>query len=84
MKLEEYLSEKLNISLEEATKIAKVFHEYKEEYGHKHHHFHEQNHTFENKSGEYCVGCKNHCAVDNLQCERGKKLQEKKLFQTKE
>lgn len=86
MKLEEYLSEKLNVSLEEATKIANVFHEYKKEYGHKeHHHFHEHNHkehhhNNENASDEYCERCGNHCSLDNLQCERGKSLQEKKAI----
>ena len=79
MKLEEYLSEKLNISLEDATKIAQVFHEYKEEYGHKHHHHsHEQNHRINPADDEHCEGCGNHCSVDHLQCERGKELQEKK------
>ncbi|MDO4283200.1 MAG: hypothetical protein Q4D02_06135 [Clostridia bacterium] len=40
MELEEYLKERLNITSEEATKIANVFKEYKKKYGHEHFHKH--------------------------------------------
>lgn len=41
MKLEDYLKEKLDISLEKATEIVNVFHSYKEEYGHGNHKHHD-------------------------------------------
>lgn len=68
MKLEEYLKEQLNITEEEAQRIAEVFYAYKKEYGHKHRHHHEG----DNKQDIYSMisESKEECISNNYELEK--------------
>lgn len=89
MSLEEYLQEKLNISLEKSKEIVEVFHEYKKEYGHHSHHMEGKttnNHSFEtyNLDNPHCNGCTRNCVLSNPNCDIGKRLQEEVLNKNKQ
>lgn len=71
MKLEDYLKEKLNVSAEEAKRIAEAFMEYKKTYGHAHHHEHgrgENKDIFQviSETKEECVA--NNYDLDKIHC----------------
>lgn len=95
MKLEEYLKNKLDITLEEANKIVEVFHSYKKEYGH---HKYEQDQDIHSKIREsqdfcqengyeleklHCNCCHNNCLLSSPNCGRGKMVQEEILNRNK-
>lgn len=90
MKIEDFLQDKLNITEEEASKIANALHEYKNLYG-KHHHHHEESNNEDiysmiSETKEECLtnnyelekihcnGCPNNCNLVTPKCGRGEML----------